>query len=120
MYYNTLTHIKVFFKRHPYWEKTCGIDSSYFENGISGGQCTNFSEVCCTSTNTGLKYLKEKGMLEELPQDGAKIITSPSAFPFFIPPYLKHIPIAKWTVEERKWLNMYETKKVALNICIIP
>ena len=87
-------------------KKPCGMGRSYWENGFSGGKCVNFSDICCTSTSTGLHYLKTTGILTDMPDDGIKIITSPNTLPFVIPSHLKHVPIVKWGNEDKKWLQM--------------
>ena len=93
-------------KSHPYWEENCRLDRYYKGNGFIDGHYSNISEVCCTSTNLGLQHLKEKGIWETLPDNSTKIVTSTNKSTFFIPPALKQVPIAEWTVEDTKWLNM--------------
>ena len=102
-------YIETYFIRHPDDENTCGFGRSFWENGFAGGHCANFKGFCCSSTRHGLSYLKEKGMLEELPDGGEKIRVSPNTLPFIIPPHLKNVSIPKWKLDDRKWLNMYDT-----------
>ena len=87
-------------------ENTCGFEKSFWENGFLGGHCTNFSEICCTSTIKGIRYLIEKGILNDIPDGDFKINTSPNTLPFSIPEQLKYVPIERWQIEDRKWLNM--------------
>ena len=94
-------------KKASVFGKKLWYDKYYRGNRFSDGHHANLSEVCCTSTNTGLKYLKQKGILETLPDNSTDIVTSPNKLPSFIPPDLKQVPIAEWSVEDTKWLNMY-------------
>ena len=92
--------------RHKEWENTSGFEKSFWKNGFLGAHCANFSEICCTSTNKGIRYLTDKGMLNDIPGGDCKINTSPNTLPFSIPQQLKNVPIERWDKEDRQWLNM--------------
>ena len=107
MYYSTYIYIYQCIRfRHKQWENTCGFGKSFWKNGFLGGHCANFTELCCTSTNKGIRYLTAKGMLNDIPGGNCKINTSPNTLPFSIPQQLKNVPIERWDKEDRQCLNM--------------
>ena len=79
---------------------------TFWENGFSGGHCANFEGFCCASTRSGLRFLKEKEILEDLPDGTQKLSVLPNTLPFIIPPHLKNVSLLKWKIDDRKWLNM--------------
>ena len=96
----------MYFVRRGRRGNSCDVGGSFWENGFFWENGKRVEEFCCPSTSKGLNHLKENGILEELSDGSHKITSSPYTLPFVIPMHLKHVPISKWKIVDRIWLNV--------------